>query len=157
MYIICNWANKSLLIDIIFMLKEVSAGAIIFKRDNSVKYLLLKPKKESIYWDFPKGNIEKDEDEMRAAQREIREETSLVNLQFFPQFKEKVSYFYRKGKELVSKQVIFFLAEAVNGEVKISWEHVEYGWFEFADAVKKLRENSINILQKAEDFLKNKM
>ncbi len=139
------------------MLRETSAGAIIFKRDNSLKYLLLKPKKESIYWDFPKGNIEKEEDPLGTAQREIREETGLVNLQFFPQFKEKVSYFYRKGRDLVSKEVIFFLAQALNGEVKISWEHVEYGWFEFAEAVKELRENSIKMLQKADQFLKEKM
>ena len=138
-------------------MREASSGAIIFKRNANIEYLLLKPKKESIYWDFPKGNIEKDEDELVAAQREIREETGLMNLQFFPQFKEKVHYFYRKGKELVSKDVIFFLAQAINGEVKISFEHVEYGWFEFGEAVKKLRENSINMLEKAEDFLKNKM
>ncbi len=139
------------------MLREISAGAIIFKRDSSLKYLLLKPKKESIYWDFPKGNIEKEEDPLKTAQREVKEETGLINLQFFPQFKEKVSYFYRKGRDLVSKEVIFFLAQALNGEVKISWEHVEYGWFEFAEAVKKLRENSIKMLQKADEFLKTKM
>lgn len=139
------------------MIKEISAGAIIFKRDSGIKYLLLKPKKESAYWDFPKGNVEQDEEEMKAAQREAKEETGLANLQFFPQFKEKIHYFYRKGKELVSKDVIFFLAQALNDEVKISWEHVEYGWFEFSEAIKKLRENSIKILQKADEFLKTKM
>ena len=139
------------------MLKEFSAGAIIFKRENSTLYLLLKPKKESIYWDFPKGNIERNEETLATAQREIREETGMVNLQFFPQFKEKVRYFYRKGKEIVSKEVIFFLAQALNGDVKISHEHVDYGWFDFADSIKKLRENSIEILKRADEFLKTKM
>ena len=136
------------------MLREISAGAIVFKRDDGMKYLLLKPRKESVFWDFPKGNVEKGEDMIKTAQREIKEETNLVNLQFFPQFKEKVGYFYRKGKDLVSKEVVFFLAEIVSGEVRLSMEHVDYGWFNFGEAAKKLRENSIEILKKAETFLK---
>ncbi len=136
------------------MLKEISAGAIVFKRNEGIKYLLLKPTKESVYWDLPKGNVERGEEILKTAQREIREETGLTNLQFFPQFKEKIGYFYRRNKELISKEVVFFLAEALDNEVKISHEHVDYRWFEFHDAIKKLRENSVKVIEKANELLR---
>ncbi|RLG60142.1 MAG: diadenosine tetraphosphate hydrolase, partial [Candidatus Hydrothermarchaeota archaeon] len=44
------------------MLVEKSAGVIIFRRDEEIKYLLLKYGYG--HWDFVKGNIEKGENEI---------------------------------------------------------------------------------------------
>ena len=57
------------------MLNETSAGAVIFRRDNEIKYLILHYKFKGDYWDFPRGNIEKGETEEQTAVREIKEET----------------------------------------------------------------------------------
>ena len=46
------------------MVREVSAGGIIFRRDKEIKYLLLHKEASNNYkesWDFPKGNVEKGE------------------------------------------------------------------------------------------------
>lgn len=132
------------------MMKEKSAGTIVFrKEDDKIKYLLLmrNPK----YWDLPKGNIEKDENEGEAAEREVKEETGINELEIIPDFKEREHYFYRLKGELVSKDVVFFLAESKTDEVKISKEHENYGWFVFDEAIKKVK--SKEILKKADMYL----
>lgn len=132
------------------MIREKSAGAIVFRREkDNIKYLLLlrNPK----YWDLPKGNIEKGEKEEEAAEREVKEETGLKEIAIIPEFKESEHYFYRLKGELVSKDVVFFLAESKTGKVKISKEHEGYEWFIFDEAIKKVK--SKEILEKANKFL----
>jgi bis(5'-nucleosidyl)-tetraphosphatase len=131
------------------MISEKSAGAIVFRRENGkVKYLLLQ--RNPKYWDLPKGNIEKGEKEEETVKREVREETGLKDIKIIPGFKEKEHYFYRLKGELVSKDVVFFLAESSTGEVKISKEHEGYEWLFFDEAIKKVK--SKEILEKADNF-----
>jgi len=131
------------------MIKEKSAGAVVFTRKDKIKYLLLmrNPK----YWDLPKGNIERGEEEEQAAVREVKEETGLDEIKIIAGFKESEHYFYRLKGELISKDVVFFLAESKTDKVKISKEHEDYGWFEFDEAVKKAK--SKVILESADKFL----
>jgi len=118
------------------MIQERSAGAVVFRRiDNRVEYLLLKY--PSGHWDFPKGNIEKGEQPIDTARREVREETGL-KVGFVPEFKYKISYFYRRDGKLVHKEVLYFLCEALDNNVKISWEHVGYEWLPFESAYQRL-------------------
>jgi 8-oxo-dGTP pyrophosphatase MutT (NUDIX family) len=132
------------------MIREKSAGAIIFRRENGkIKYLILR--RNPKYWDLPKGNIEKDEKEEETVKREVREETGIKEVKIIPEFKEKEHYFYRLKGELVSKDVVFFLAESSTDEVKISKEHEEYEWLPFDEAIKKVK--SKGILEKADKFL----
>lgn len=134
---------------------EHSAGAVIFKKEKKeIKYLLLHYKYKSEYWGFPKGNIENDETEEQTAQREIREETNL-EVDLIPDFKEKVSWFYKKEDQTIYKETVFFLAQAKSdGQVKISDEHLGYAWHTYQNAYKKLKfKNSQEILKKAHQFL----
>jgi len=145
------------------MLFEKSAGAVIFRRDDGkIKYLLLHYYYAGDYWDFSKGNIEKGEDEIEAAAREIKEETGIEDLKFAEDFRQKIHYFYRwKGEphkgELVSKDVIFFLAETDTKDVKISHEHAGFEWVEFEEARKRLKEQSRKVLERAHKFLKSNL
>jgi 8-oxo-dGTP pyrophosphatase MutT (NUDIX family) len=132
---------------------ERSAGAIVFRREGSVvKYLLLR--KGPTYWDLPKGNIDKGEEEQAAAERETKEEAGLTDVKILPDFKEKTSYFYKREGQTIYKEVVFFLGETKSKEVKISWEHEGFGWFTYEEAVTKVK--SKEIIQKANDFLKSK-
>lgn len=87
------------------MPKEVSAGAVIFRRDGEIKYLLLQY--EMGHWDFPRGAIERGEEEKETVQREVREETNIADLKFMPGFREKISWFYRKEGKTIYKEAIF--------------------------------------------------
>lgn len=135
------------------MPKERSAGAVIFRKFGKILYLMLKYTYKNTFWDFPKGNIEEGETEEETARREINEETGLENIQLVPGFKEKISYFYRREGQTIFKEVVYFLAESQKAEVKISEEHSVYEWVDFETAKSRLKENSREVLEKANSFL----
>lgn len=148
---------------------EKSAGAVIFYRekDGIIKYLLLKHR--AGHWNFPKGLIEKGEKLQDTALREVKEETGLKNLKFINEFKETVRYFFRvkydyqvkergcKMGQAVMKFVTYFLIESKDKDVKISFEHEDFGWLEFNEAMEKLKKYKPGqeILKKAHEYLKN--
>ena len=136
------------------MPREFSAGAVVFTTGpGGTRYLLLNSKYKTTYWDFPKGNIEKGESEEDAARREILEETSIQKTTFVPNFKERISYFYRREGQTIYKEVVFFLAEAITLDVKISEEHAGYEWVTFEEGIKRLSQNSRDVLEKANRIL----
>ena len=135
-------------------MEERSAGAIVFRMfEGTRKYLLLKY--PSGYWEFPKGNIEPGESPLDAARREVKEETGL-DVHFIDGFERRITYYYRREGQLVRKEVVFFLAEAIEGDVVISWEHQGYKWASYDEAVKDVEfENSRKVLEAAEEFLRS--
>ena len=137
------------------MVREISAGAVIFRRANDEPvYLLLHY--GSGHWDFVKGHIEKGETEIQTVIRETKEETGIDDLKFIKGFRERIKYFFRRGKELVYKEVIFYLAETKKEKVKLSYEHIGYIWLPFKEAMNQLTfENARNVLRKAHKYLSN--
>jgi len=145
------------------MPKEFSAGAIIFRKEDShIYYLLLHY--TSGHWEFPKGHIEKGENEIETVKREIEEETGLKNIKIIEGFKEYIKYFFRntynlEGEEKkkapwVFKIVTFYLAQTQEKEIKISEEHLDYKWLPYEQALKKVTfKNSKEILKKVNEFV----
>jgi len=135
------------------MPQEKSCGAVIFKRGkDGIKYLLLHY--GAGHWDFPKGHMEKAEKEEQTAVREIKEETGIEDIEFADNFREIITYFYKKGEETIQKEVVFFLAQSATDEVTLSNEHIGYAWLNFEHAHKKLTfNNAKELLEKAEKFL----
>lgn len=141
------------------MLKEKSAGLVLFRTENKKrKYLLLYKQaalgyKES--WDFPKGWLEKKETELETALRESKEEAGISKVRIIPGFKKKIVYFYKNNKgALVHKTVTWFLAETKQKKAKVSLEHKSCKWFPYEDAVKKATfKRTKELLNKAEKFL----
>jgi 8-oxo-dGTP pyrophosphatase MutT (NUDIX family) len=139
---------------------ERSAGAVIFRHnpESQIEYLLLK--RSGCCWNFPKGKLEKGENDIRAAERELHEETGLSNLDFFPGFKLRTRYFFRapeRNFEWTFKIVTYYLAEAINSEVKISQEHQDYQWLKFEEACEKTKDirQIQKIIIKANAFIIN--
>jgi bis(5'-nucleosidyl)-tetraphosphatase len=137
------------------MNSETSCGIIVFyKEKKNILYLILHYSEG--HWDFPKGHIEGKETHKETALRETKEETGL-NPDIKEGFKESLSYFFKQGKELINKTVFYFIGESKSKSVKISDEHIGFGWLRFEDAQKKLTyQNSRDILKKADLFLKTK-
>jgi 8-oxo-dGTP pyrophosphatase MutT (NUDIX family) len=137
---------------------EKSCGAVIFlKEEKEVKYLLLHYEYKGDFWDFVKGNAEEGESEKETIIREAREEAGVKDLRFVEGFRKKISYFYRKEGKLVSKQVVFLLAETKTKDIKLSYEHAGYEWLGYEKALERVTfKNSKNILSKAQAFLKEK-
>src|SRR3989338_118292 len=138
------------------MPKEISAGAVVFRQNKEVKYLLLNY--EEGHWDFPKGNIEKGEEEKETVKREIEEETGIAKISFIEGFKEKIKYFYKREGQTIFKEVIFYLCETKEEKIKISYEHIGYKWLSYDEAIKQLTfKNAKEILKKAHSFLNSSL
>ena len=135
------------------MIKEKSAGAIIFRKDKEIKYLLLHY--EAKHWDFPKGHIEEKETEIDALKREVEEETGIKGIELVKGFKEKISYYFKQNEEFIIKEVVFYLAKTETEEIKLSFEHIGSAWLSYENAIKKLTfKNAKDLLEKANKFLK---
>jgi len=149
------------------MPKEVSAGAVVFRKEDGETYYLLLHYKPG-HWDFPKGHIEKGESEEEAARREVEEETGIKDIRIFEGFREWIKYFFRrtyglkkeekKNAPWVFKMVSFCLAETKTKEIKISFEHIGYKWLPYDEALKQLTfKKAKEVLEKANDYLLPKM
>lgn len=136
-------------------MKERSAGAVVFAHATEApEYLLLRYGGGN--WGFPKGHVEAGETDVQAAQREVAEETGIPLDQqvLLDGFADDTDYRFRRGSTLVEKDVIFFLIESRQREVKISHEHSGYAWLPYAQALQRISfEGPKRILQAAHAFL----
>ncbi|MDX9893203.1 MAG: NUDIX domain-containing protein [Patescibacteria group bacterium] len=140
------------------MVREKTVGVITFKRDgHSIRYLLLHH--GGSYWNFPKGRQEGLETELESALRELREETGITNIKIIDGFCDGYDYDFdtviEDGvKEKVCKQAVFYLGEVLENEVKISDEHIDYGWFDFKTAQDRMfYQEGRSLLKRAHAFL----
>jgi bis(5'-nucleosidyl)-tetraphosphatase len=135
------------------MIKETSAGIIVYRKENTKKLFLLLHY-PSGHWDFVKGKMEKNETTHETAIRETEEETGITDIEFVENFEEWVGYDFKYQGELVQKKVVFFLAETKTKEIKISHEHSGYIWMDYNLSMEKLTfDNAKTILTKAQKLL----
>jgi len=133
-------------------LNEISAGAVIFRKNSRLQFLLLHY--PSGHWDFVKGKIEVNENPNQTTIRETKEETGITDLDFVNGFEESVEYEFQYDGELIHKKVIFFLAKTNAIEIKISHEHLDFVWLEFKEALEKITyRNARSVLSKANQLL----
>ena len=135
-------------------MEERSAGAVLFRRDNHVEMFLLL-RYPAGHWDYPKGNIEKGEQELETVHREIKEETGIEEVVIIDGFKKIIEYNYKRDSALVHKKVSYYVAECHTSMVTISFEHLGYVWLGYEAAMKKLTfKNARTVLAAAYEFLK---
>lgn len=135
------------------MKKEKSSGAVIFRLENKKPlYLLLYG---PTYWGFPKGLVEKNETEEDTTRRETKEETG-IDIKIIPGFKERIKYMYRFKDELISKEVVFFVAETKQKDIRLSKEHEDFKWLSYDEALNLIKfKNQKELLKKAHEFILN--
>ncbi len=133
---------------------EQSAGAILFRRQGRrVLYLLLQHTRG--HWAFPKGHVEQGERSIDTARREIKEETNISRIRFFPNYKETIRFRFQwppKSADAESrlKFVVFYLGQVFSENVKISEEHKDFQWVPYDRAMKILKHRNVrDLLEKA--------
>jgi 8-oxo-dGTP pyrophosphatase MutT (NUDIX family) len=133
---------------------ERSAGFVIFHVEPSTgarEYLLLD---YGPYWDYPKGHVEKGEDDLTAARRELQEETGITQIEQVPGFQKEMTYFFRARGKMVRKTVVFFLASTETRIVTLSDEHQAAAFLPYANALAQLKyASSKELLRTAEAVL----
>lgn len=130
-----------------------SCGFIVFKDgDEGREFLLLRY--PAGHWDYVKGHVENDEDELTTAVRELEEETGIKEIDVIDGFMVTMEYNYRENGEKHEKVVDFFMAKSFESDVVISHEHTGFVWLSYEDAMKKLTfDNARDVLIAAEAFL----
>jgi 8-oxo-dGTP pyrophosphatase MutT (NUDIX family) len=116
--------------------RVLSAGVVVVSRvDESWRVLLLRVYN---YWDCPKGVVEPGEDPLVAARREVREETSIEELDF-----HWGDDFFETAPYSNNKIARYYLAGTENPDVKLPVnpelgrpEHHEFRWVRFEAAAK---------------------
>lgn len=133
--------------------REVSAGFIIFRPESPRRYLFLIHRGR---YDIPKGLKQPGEDDLTAAVRELREETGIISPKVIHGFSTRKHYFYRWNGGLVSKDVIYFLAQYSSGDIVISPEHDGYAWLTKEEALERLRYPTLKeVIMEADRFLES--
>ena len=138
------------------MNQEYSAGIVVFnKSKEGVKYLILQY--QAGHWDLPKGHIEGQETKEITAIRETKEETNL-DVEIIPGFEEGISYNFRNPeKDMVKKDVFFFVGESHSTNVQVSFEHKGFKWLSYDDAINQLTFKSAKrVLEKVKNFIDSK-
>jgi len=131
--------------------REVSAGGIVFRRDDSgvIRFLLIKDSYDN--WGFPKGHLEEDESPAAAAQRETEEETGLQGLQLHGPIRI-IDWHFRFRSRLIHKYCHFFLFESLNGEPVPQEDEgiTACHWYPLEEALADLSyENARGVLRRA--------
>jgi bis(5'-nucleosidyl)-tetraphosphatase len=117
---------------------EHSVGAVIkyqtsIENTHSSEFLLLRNRRG--FWGFPQGHKEKGESEIQTLIREVSEETG-INYLDIQSFIGKIRYSYFKIDGMKSeKEVRFYYATSPTKQVKISYEHGDFKWATFSDAL----------------------
>ena len=126
---------------------------LIYKKtaQNVNEYLMTKEFRlpiNNFVLSFPAGLVEKNEDILIPAIREIKEETGL-DVVIEKGFRE-ISEYCPFGK--IRKRVVFFLAQAFTDNVKIQEEEIDsYIWVDLQQARKMCSyDNDLRIIEKAE-------
>lgn len=113
----------------------LSAGVIVLHwHHNHYRYLLLRAFN---YWDFPKGMVEPGESPLEAAIREVKEETTLSDLNFRWGHKFRETRPYNQGRKVAR----YYIAETQTTSISLPVnpflgrpEHSEYRWVTRAEA-----------------------
>jgi len=134
--------------------REVSAGGIVFRRQEAgiVTFLLIKDSYGN--WGFPKGHLEDGESPADAAQRETAEETGLGDLQLRGPIRI-IDWHFRFRGRFIHKFCHFFLFESPSDEPVP--QHAEgitaCRWCTLEDALEELSyDNARGVLRRAGDM-----
>ena len=138
---------------------EKSCGAVVFRdaqnEDGKIqRYVLMIKHSQSSLHSFPKGHVEKGENEHQTAVREVFEETA-VKIEIKSSFRHPVYYRPRPG---VKKEVVYFLAHTEQIETSpAEGEVVLVEWVPIEKASGLLaHENDRRVLSHAVAFSKGK-
>ena len=120
---------------------RVGVGIIVLNKDNKV-FVAKRIDNAKNFWQMPQGGVDEDEDFLKAAYRELEEETSIKNVELIKELDGTITYelpdrllgIIWKGKYKGQKQK-WFLMKFIGKEQEINIqtknpEFLEWKWIE---------------------------
>jgi 8-oxo-dGTP pyrophosphatase MutT (NUDIX family) len=137
--------------------EQVSAGGVVFRRDDDRVDIVIIAVGGNNRWQLPKGLVEKDEKPEIAAVREAREEGGTDSE--VVEHIETVEYWYAgldKGERVrFHKRVHFYLLRYLSGDTSShDWEVNEARWVPIGDASSQLAfDNERRVVERARELI----
>ena len=130
------------------VVRETTSGGVVFRRhgkNQDVQILLMQDAKNR--WTIPKGHVEPGEEPRQTAEREIREETGLKEMQVHS-WLGKVNFRYRRSHTLVLMSMHIYLVEGQGESDKLHPEEWlnDVKWLPAAEAIDKIAYEDIGKL-----------
>jgi len=126
--------------------KRLSSGVVVSREtEKGPRFLMLRA---FTHWDFPKGMVEQGEQPKQAALREVREETTIMDLEF-PWGNE----FIETGPYSRGKTARYYVGVTQQTEIELPVnpeigrpEHVEFRWVSWRQATKLTSPRVVEVL-----------
>ena len=130
------------------VIHETTSGGIVFRKNPKsgiVEILLIKDSKNR--WTIPKGHVEPGEEIGATAEREIREETGLNDVEVYS-YLGKVNFRYRRTQSLVLMVMHIWLVEAKGDTNQLQPEEwlADIKWIPAVEAVDSIAYEDIGKL-----------
>ena len=141
-------------------------GVVLLNNNNQV-FVAKRIDNPSDFWQMPQGGIDKNEDSFDAALRELKEETSIINVKLIKEIQEEITYnlpqnllgiiWRGKFKGQTQKWYIMrFLGDdnEINLKTK-SPEFLEWKWVNIENITDKVVDFKLHIYEKIKRALMN--
>ena len=128
------------------IVRETTSGGIVFRRgQKGIEILLIQDAKDR--WTIPKGHVEPGEEHGATAEREIREETGLQEMEVY-NWLGKVNFRYRRNHTLVLMTMHIWLVEGKGNTNELEPEDWlnDIKWMPVSEAVDKIAYEDIGKL-----------
>ena len=134
-------------------------GIVLLNKDNKV-FVAKRIDNPKNFWQMPQGGVDEGEDYLKAAFRELEEETSIKNIEILKEFDEWFEYelpknllgIIWKGKFRGQKQKWFVVRfTGKDSEINLKTKHpefIEWKWVEMDDLPKIIVDFKRNVYEK---------
>tara|TARA_B100000579_G_C22622964_1_gene752789 strand:- start:58 stop:531 length:474 start_codon:yes stop_codon:yes gene_type:complete len=141
-------------------------GVVLLNKNNEV-FVAKRIDNPKDFWQMPQGGIDKNENPLNAAIRELKEETNIESVELIKEIKEEITYdlpdnllgIIWKGKFKGQKQkwfVMRFLGQ--NNEINLRTKHpefLEWKWINIENITDKVVDFKLHVYEKIKKELKN--
>ena len=141
-------------------------GIVVLNKQNKV-FVAKRIDNPKDFWQMPQGGIDKNENPLNAAIRELKEETNIESVELIKEIKEEITYdlpdnllgIIWKGKFKGQKQKWFVMRFlGLNNEINLRTKHpefLEWKWINIENITDKVVDFKLHVYEKIKKELKN--